>query len=109
MKKGVRLMKEMNIEKKNIEKAIDEYLKADGDGAFATGWILVASMSSPSYSQDEGDGYLTIASDGLPHHVQVGLMNVALEDKKNIGFISTIQSYLGASGIDLSDDEWDDE
>lgn len=102
-------MSEMNTDKKGIEKSIDEYLKSSGDGSFATGWVLVVSMSSPSYSQDDGDGYLTIASDGLPHHVQVGLMTVALEDKRNIGFISTVQSYLGAAGIDLTDDEWDDE
>jgi len=108
--RGVLTMSEMNTDKNGIEKSIDDYLKAGGDGAsFATGWVLVVSMSSPAYSQDDGDGYVTIASDGLPHHVQVGLMSVAIEDKRNIGLISTVRSYLGAAGIDLTDGEWEDE
>lgn len=102
-------MKEMSSEKNGIENAIDEYLKASNDGTFATGWVLIVSMSSPSFSESEGDGYVTIASEGLPHHVQVGLMNVALEDKRTLGLISTVQSYLGAAGIDLAEDDWDDE
>lgn len=92
---------------KNIDKAIDEYIKDGGaDSSFVTGWVLVASLSSPSHSDSQSDGYITVASEGLPHHIQVGLLSVAMEDKKNVGFVGSLQSYFEAA---FGDDDEDDE
>lgn len=69
---------------KKLENAVDEYIKgkSEEDGTFVTGWVLVASLSSPDHDSTHTDGYVTISSEGLPHHAQVGLLNVALKIRR---------------------------
>ena len=68
---------------RNIEKAIDEYIKAGGEGGeFVAGWILVGAVSSSSLDNMGHNGYVTITSEGLPHHAQLGLLQVAQQDKQ---------------------------
>ena len=86
-----------------IDKAVDEYIKdSGGEDSFVTGWILVASLSSPTHDSGLTDGYVTVTSDGLPHHVQLGLLQVAQQDKQSIAMVASMASILG------SDDEDDD-
>lgn len=87
----------------NIEKALDGYIKENGgEDSFVTGWILVASMSSPSHDIGLSDGYVTLTSEGLPHHVQLGLLNVAMQDKQSIAMVASMASML--SGGDEEDE-----
>lgn len=86
-----------------IDKAVDEYIKGNGgEDSFVTGWIMVASISSPTHDSGLTDGYVTVTSDGLPHHVQLGLLQVAQQDKQSIAMVASMASLLGA------DDEDDD-
>lgn len=86
-----------------LDNAIDAHVKnTNEDGVFVTGWAIVASLSSPSHDIGASDGYITYTSDGLPHHAQVGLLTIALDDKKNIGILSMIGS---AMSIEFEDDE----
>lgn len=34
------------------------------------------------------------SSESLPHHTQLGLLSMALEDKRNLGMISTIKALM---------------
>lgn len=87
----------------NIEKALDGYIKeGGGEDSFVTGWILVASMSSPSHDSGLTDGYVTVTSEGLPHHVQLGLLTVAMQDKQSIAMVGSMASLLS-----VEDDEED--
>lgn len=87
----------------NIEKALDGYIKeGGGEDSFVTGWILVASMSSPSHDSGLTDGYVTVTSEGLPHHVQLGLLTVAMQDKQSIAMVGSMASLLS-----MEDDEED--
>lgn len=89
---------------KKIDNAIDEYIKeSGGEDSFITGWIMVASMSSPSHDSGLTDGYVTVTSDGLPHHVQLGLLTVAMQDKQSIAMVASMASIL--SGTDEEDDD----
>lgn len=89
-------------EVKGIDNALDEYIKNNGgEDSFVTGWIMVASISSPTHDSGLTDGYVTVTSDGLPHHVQLGLLQVAQQDKQSIAMVASMASLL-------SDDE-DDE
>lgn len=65
----------------DIEKAIEEHVKerADNEMLFTTGWVLVASLSSPSYDGNNQDTYITIRSEGLPYHSMVGLLSTGVE------------------------------
>jgi hypothetical protein len=88
---------------KGIDNAVDEYIKENGgEDSFITGWILVASMSSPTHDSGLTDGYVTVTSDGLPHHVQLGLLQVAMQDKQSIAMVASMASMLG--GADEEDD-----
>lgn len=90
-------------EVKGIDNALDEYIKnSGGEDSFITGWILVASMSSPTHDSGLTDGYVTVTSEGLPHHVQLGLLQVAQQDKQSLAMVASMASILGA------DDEDDD-
>ncbi len=90
-------------EVKGIDKAVDEYIKANGgEDTFVTGWMLIVSMSSPSHDSGLTDGYATITSDGLPHHVQLGLLTVAQQDKQSVAMVASMASMLGG------DDEEDE-
>jgi hypothetical protein len=83
-----------------IDKAIDEYVKASMDGAFPTGWILIASVSSIQHDKFSSDGYTTITSEGLPHHVQLGLLQVAQFDKQSMSMIASLSSMVAGDEED---------
>lgn len=91
---------------KLLDDAVDVHLKAtSGDGVFATGWVIIASVSSSAHDETNSDGYVTFTSEGLPHHSQIGLLKIALDDRSNIGLIS-----LMGLAMDVDPDEdWEDE
>ena len=92
---------------KHIEKAIDEYVKAGGDGReFVTGWILVGAVASSSLDNIGHNGYITITSDGLPHHAQLGLLAVAQQDKQAGANLSVFYALSNALG---DDDDWEED
>ena len=82
------------MDTRNIDKALDEYVKEGSDGGFATGWVLVASLSSPGHEIGSSDGYITVTSDGLAHHVQLGLLKMALDDKAAQAILSSMAQVL---------------
>lgn len=88
-------------EVKGIDNALDEYIKNNGgEDSFVTGWIMVASISSPTHDSGLTDGYVTVTSDGLPHHVQLGLLQVAQQDKQSIALVASMASLLGSDEDD---------
>jgi hypothetical protein len=93
MTKGAELPNEVIV--KDIEKSLDEYVKSILDGGFCTGWILISSMSSPQHDSTSSDGYFTLTSQGLPHHAQLGLLQVAQQDKQSESMIASITSMMG--------------
>lgn len=90
---------------KKLEDAVDDYIKgkSEEDGTFVTGWVLVASLSSPDHDSTHTDGYVTVSSEGLPHHAQVGLLKVSLDDKQAMSIFNTM------SAIAVSFDEDDED
>jgi len=77
-----------------IDDALTEHVKSQrGQSSIVTGWVLVASVSDSD--NPEHDGYILQSSAALSHHTQVGLLNVALDDKRNISLLSTINSVMG--------------
>jgi hypothetical protein len=82
------------MDTRNIDSALDEYIKDGHDGAFVTGWVMIASVSSPSHDIGSSDGYVTITSDGLPHHAQLGLLKMAMDDKQAVAMIASLQSLI---------------
>lgn len=91
---------------KNIETAIDKYIKAGGDGReFVTGWILVGAVASSSLDNIGHNGYITITSEGLPHHAQLGLLQVAQQDKQAGANLSAFYALSDS----LSDEDWEEE
>ena len=91
---------------KIIEQAIDDYVKAGGDGReFVTGWILVGAVASSSLDNIGHNGYITITSEGLPHHAQLGLLQVAQQDKQAGANLSAFYALSDS----LSDEDWDEE
>ena len=90
---------------KILENAVDDYIKAksDEDGTFVTGWVLVASLSSPEHDSSHSDGYVTVSSEGLPHHAQVGLLKVSLDDKQAMSMFNAMNAI--AINFDDEDDE----
>ena len=89
-----------------LENAVDAHIKnTNEDGTFATGWVIVSSISSPSHDMGASDGYITYTSDGLPHHAQIGLLTLALDDKKNLGILAMIGNAMSVEFDD--DDSWD--
>jgi len=88
-------------EVRGLDNAVDEYIKSNGgEELFVTGWIMVASMSSPSHDSGMTDGYVTVTSDGLPHHVQIGLLTVALQDKQSMAMVASMASILSSDEED---------
>lgn len=79
---------------RGIDEAIDGYIKEGAEGSFVTGWMTIVSISSPSHDIGSSDGYVTISSDGMPHHAQLGLLKVAMDDKQAQALVSTISSIL---------------
>ena len=79
-----------------IDDAISAHVKTNRTrSSIVTGWIVIASVSDVENS--DRDGYVMQSSSSLPHHTQVGLLNMALDDKRNIGIISTLKSFMGES------------
>lgn len=91
---------------KIIEQAIDDYVKAGGDGReFVTGWILVGAVASSSLDNIGHNGYITITSEGLPHHAQLGLLAVAQQDKQAGANLSAFYALSES----LSDEDWEED
>tara|TARA_R110000868_G_scaffold107893_3_gene294923 strand:+ start:1152 stop:1418 length:267 start_codon:yes stop_codon:yes gene_type:complete len=77
-----------------IDDAINTHVKTNrSKSSIVTGWIVIASVSDVENA--ERDGYIMQASQSLPHHTQVGLLNMALDDKRNISLLSTFRSIMG--------------
>lgn len=78
----------------NIEDAIIEHVKQQkGKSSIVTGWIVIASVSD--VESPDRDGYILQASQALPYHAQVGLLQTAVDDKKNLGMLATIKAMMG--------------
>ena len=76
-----------------IDDAINTHVKTNrSKSSIVTGWIVIASISDVENA--ERDGYILQSSPSLPHHTQVGLLNLALDDKRNIGMLSTLRSMM---------------
>lgn len=79
-----------------IDDAVGAHIKSNRKAtAIVTGWVLVASISD--VEDPESDGYILQASARLPHHTQVGLLNMALDDKKNLSILATMRAIMGGS------------
>ena len=95
------------MSKKSIETAINDYVRSETNGdTFQTGWIICVSLAPGSGEKLPVDSYMTISSDGLPAHTQLGLLKIGEMDLRNL-------SLLGAMGKVLSfaleeDDEEED-
>jgi len=95
---------------KALDKAIDTHIKQTGeDGTFVTGWVLSVSISSPGFDNEGRDGYATYVSDGLPHHVQVGLLEVAKSERDTVALIGTMASYLSSMGYEANEENEEEE
>ena len=93
------------LSKKELEKAINDYAKGLTKGeTFPTGWVIVASLA-PTDSAGTSDSYVTITSEGLPMHSQIGLMQVAQNDVRNGMMISLV----GGMMAQMVDDEDEDD
>lgn len=77
-----------------IDSAISTHIKTNrSKSSVLTGWIVIASVSDVENA--DRDGYIMQASQSLPHHTQIGLLNMALDDKRNIGILATIKGLMG--------------
>jgi hypothetical protein len=76
-----------------IDDAVSNHIKSNRTRtSIVTGWIVIASVSD--IENEDRDGYIMQASERLPHHTQLGLLNMALEDKKNMSMIATIRGLM---------------
>lgn len=76
-----------------IDDAINAHVKTNrSKSSIVTGWIMIASVSDVENA--DRDGYIMQSSQSLPHHTQVGLLNMALDDKRNIGILSTLRAMM---------------
>ena len=74
----------------DVEKIIEDYVreKSGDDMLFTTGWVAVVSLSSPTYDGSGQDTYITIRSDGMPHHSMLGLFEVGKDiNTLDFGFV----------------------
>lgn len=79
-----------------LDSSINNHVKSNRSrGSVVTGWIVIASVSD--VETFDRDGYIMQSSQSLPHHTQLGLLQMALEDKKNISILSTIQALMGGN------------
>ena len=77
-----------------IEDAISLHVKEQkGKASIVTGWIVVASISDTT--KLSSDGYILQASEALSHHGQIGLLQTAVDDKRNLGLLATIRAVMG--------------
>lgn len=97
------------MSKKNLEKAINDYIRQETDNmTFPTGWVLVASLAPPDGDNSVVDSYLNVTSEGLPAHTQMGLIEMARNDMRNIsllGHAGQLVRGLFARGDDEEDDD----
>jgi hypothetical protein len=83
------------VSKKNIEKSINDYVRMETGGkSFPTGWVLVASLAPPNGKTGSADSYLTLSSEGLPVHTQLGLLELAQTDVKNMSLLGLIDVIM---------------
>ena len=85
-----------------LNDAMSKYVNDDENNFIVTGWLTVMSVSSINDLDGSNDGYLVVSSDGLPHHTQIGLLEVASNDIRNTALIATISSALSSI---IDDDE----
>ena len=99
------------MSKKNLEKAINDYVHQLTEGeTFPTGWILVASLAPPSGDNSVVDSYINITSDGLPAHTQMGLIEMARNDMRNVSMLGHAGTLLrGIFGGSDEDEEYDED
>jgi hypothetical protein len=84
------------VSKKNIETAINDYVRSETKGAtFQTGWILCVSLAPPSGDNSAVDSYISISSDGLPSHSQLGLLKIAEWDMRNMSLMGVMGQTIG--------------
>ena len=98
------------MSKKNLEKAINDYIRQLTEGeTFPTGWMLVASLAPPNGDNTIVDSYVNVTSDGLPAHTQMGLIEMARNDMRNVSLMGhTGQLLRGIFGGNDEEDELDD-
>lgn len=70
-----------------LDDAIGELVQEGNPGAIATGWVLSISVKHPTMPR--GDGYISVNSEGLPYHSQIGLLHAELEEKNNQILVNT--------------------
>jgi hypothetical protein len=76
-----------------LDSSIASHVKTNrSKSSLVTGWILIASVSD--VEDGDNDGYITQSSHSLPHHTQLGLLNMALDDKRNVGMIATLRAFM---------------
>lgn len=89
-----------------VDEAIVAHMKQIGGGdTIVTGWVVVAALTSPSHDNTGTDGYMSFTSDAMQHHGHIGLLTIALEERRNIGFISQLQDAI--TYLDEEDGEED--
>ena len=88
-------MREENYKKtlEALDSSINNHVKSNRSrSSVVTGWIVIASVSD--VESFDRDGYIMQASQSLPHHTQLGLLSMAIEDKKNLSILSTIKALM---------------
>ena len=84
------------MSKKNVETAINDYVQTQTGGkSFPTGWVRVISLVPPTGDNSRSDSYLTVSSEGLPLHAQMGLMEVAKSDVRNTSMLGMFAKFFG--------------
>lgn len=77
-----------------IEDSINDHVKSNrSKSSIVTGWMVIASVSD--VENPDRDGYILQSSTSLPHHTQVGLLSMALDDKKNLSILATMRAIMG--------------
>ena len=72
-----------------LEDAIGEFVGSQDPGAIVTGWVMSISVKHPS--MPGGDGYISLNSEGLPYHSQIGLLHAALEEKNTTILVGALK------------------
>ena len=72
----------------SLDDAIGDVVQQGDPGAIVTGWVI--SVSVKHQNMPQGDGYIYLHSEGLPHHSQIGLLQTALDDKSNTILVNTL-------------------
>ena len=72
----------------SLDDTIGEVVQQGDPGAIVTGWVI--SVSVKHQNRPQGDGYIYLHSEALPHHSQIGLLQTALDDKSNTLLVNTL-------------------